>query len=150
MLIPNEKTVPARHHINIEFGDTQLLDQYPDYTRVVARSRVNTCTPGYALSQAGARRLLYEIGVHEVSGAIDIMYQAICDGVRGRDLMVCLSPQPALFNQHRPARPKSTWSDIGESGDESWNEIPTSGTRVNLQKLTNGQTDYFDPYADEQ
>lgn len=158
-IIPDDKTVPPRKSIHIEFGDTQLLEQYPDYTRVVSRSRVNTCTLGYGLSQAGARRMLYEFGVHKITGTLDMMYRSLCDGVEGRDQMICLSPQPALFNHHRPVGPIWTWSDISGSedpsavGDQSWNDIPASisirwATRVNFLKLISGSKDYIDSYKD--
>lgn len=160
-VIPNDHTVPERKQINLEFGDSQLLDGYPDYTRVIARSRVNTCTLGYGLSQSGARRLLYEIGVHKISGPIDMMYRSACDGVDGRELMTCLSPQPALFNHHRPVGPRRSFSDISGSenasdpGDQGWNDVPASvnirwATRVNFDKLLKGATDYIDSYKESQ
>lgn len=153
-IISDDETVPARKHINIEFGDTQLVDQYLDHTRVVARSRVNTCTLAYAVSQDGARRMLYEFGVRKITDPLDMMYRALCDGVSGRDLMTCLSPQPALFNHHRPAGSKSSWSDISGSHGNDSVEIPYStnirwATRVNFPKLVAGDTDYFDSYPDE-
>lgn len=150
-IIPNDETVPARRQINIEFGDNQLIDQYNDHVRVVARSRVNTCTLGYALSQAGARRLLYELGVHKIDGTLDMMYRSVCDGVSGRDLMVCLSPQPALFSHHRPIGAKSSFSNIDDSNDSGYNDVALStnirwATRVNFAKLIQGETEYIDSY----
>lgn len=65
--ITNDVTVPAKQHINVEFGDFEILD-YPPHTRVVSRARVNTCILGYGISQAGARRFLYEVGVHNMTG----------------------------------------------------------------------------------
>nr|POE72053.1 hypothetical protein CFP56_11929 [Quercus suber] len=152
-VINNDETVPPRRKINIEFGDNQLIDGYPDHTRVVARSRVNTCTLGYGISQPGARRLLYELGVHKISGPTDMMFRSVCDGVDGRDLMICLSPQPALFNHHRPAGSRASWSDINENDESAYNEIPETtnirwATRVNFPKLVKGQTDYIDLYKD--
>lgn len=131
-IIPNDETVPPRNKISLEFGDAQLINEYPNYTRVVARSRVDICTVGYALSQSGRRRMLYEFGVQRISGTTDMMFRSLCDGVDGRDLMVCLSPQPALLNHHRPAGPRSTWSDISGSEnpsaaeDQARNEVPFS------------------------
>lgn len=154
-IIPHDETVPSRRKIEVEFGDNQLINGYPDYTRVVARSRVNTCTLGYGISRPGARRMLYELGVHKISGTTDMMFRSVCDGVDGRDLMTCLSPQPALFNHHRPAGPKSSWSDINnpDEQDQSWNDVPGStnirwATRVNFANLVSGNTDYIDRYSD--
>ncbi|KAF2165354.1 glycosyltransferase family 25 protein [Zasmidium cellare ATCC 36951] len=139
-VISDDETVPPRRSINIEFGDTQLLDQYPDYTRVVARSRVNTCTLGYALSQNGARQLLAQVGMWKIDGMLDMMMRSACDG-------------PALFNHHRPVGPRSSWSNINKEDDQGYNDMPLTtnirwATRVNLAKLMLGETDHIDSYGD--
>lgn len=156
----NDSTVPIRGKINPEMGDYQLILQYDDFTRVTARSRVNTCTLGYGLSQNAAQRMLYEFGVRNITGTLDMMYRSLCDGVSGRDIMTCLSPQPALFNHHRPVGSKWTFTDISGSEnpdaplDQTWNEVPESvnirwATRVNFPRLVVGRTDYIDSYPDE-
>lgn len=147
-IIPGDETVPDHKDLEIEFGDSQLMEQYPEHTRVVSRARVNTCTLGYGISLNGAQRFLYELGVKKISGTTDMMFRSVCDGVSGRDLGVCLSVQPQLFNHHRPVGYKK--SDITVEGEEGevWNERAYStnikwGTRVNLPKLVNGETDYI-------
>ncbi|WPH02260.1 Hypothetical protein R9X50_00511600 [Acrodontium crateriforme] len=152
-VVSNDNTVPKKDLINVEFGDNQLQSQYPDYTRVVSRARVNTCTLGYALSQQGARRMLYELGLHKMTGTTDMMFRSVCDGVDGRDLMTCLTVQPQLFQHHRAVGPKTKFSDINE--DESGEYIDKASTanvrwstRMNFRKLVNGQTDFTDQYPD--
>lgn len=151
-VIFNDETVPEKQHVNMQFGDSQLVQQYPHHTRVVSRARVNTCTLGYGISQMGARRMLYELGVHKMDGTTDMMFRSLCDGVNGRDMMTCLSVQPQLFQHHRPVGAKSSFSDISDHGTE-YNEVAFSrnirwSTRVNFEKLLAGQTDYIDHFKD--
>lgn len=148
-IISSDETVPDRMSLDMEFGDSQLVDQYPERTRVVSRARVNTCTLGYAISQQGARRMLYELGYRKITGTTDMMFRSVCDGVGGRDLAICLTVQPQLFNHHRPVGSKAHNSDISEHvDDDTYNYAAYStnikwATRVNFQKLVNGKTDYI-------
>ncbi|KAK3661688.1 hypothetical protein LTR56_000177 [Elasticomyces elasticus] len=153
-VIADDETVPEQQHVDMQFGDRQLQSQYPAHTRVVSRSRVNTCTLGYGISQTGARQLLYEMGVHKLSGTTDMMFRAICDGVQGRRLMTCLSVQPQLFQHHRPVGTRAYESDISDPGerpghnDQAFTRNIRWSTRLNLEKLVAGETDYIDLFKD--
>jgi len=151
-VISNDTTVPEPQHIKIQFGDSQLVDQYPAHTRVVSRTRQAACTVGYGISQLGARRLLYELGVHRLTSTTDMMLRTLCDGVDGRPQLTCLSVQPQLFQHHRPVGSKGSFSDITEHGDE-YNSRPYTrnvrwSTKMNLGKLINSETDYVDLFKD--
>ncbi|EKG14494.1 hypothetical protein MPH_08343 [Macrophomina phaseolina MS6] len=151
-VIPNDETVPEKQHVHMQFGDDELVQQYPAHTRVVSRARVNTCTLGYALSQPGARRLLYELGIRKMTGTNDMMFRSICDGVDGRPLSTCLTVQPQLFQHHRPVGPKSSFSDISDHGTDYNEQAFTRNirwsTRLNFPKLLYGETDYIDLFKD--
>ena len=151
-IIPNDETVPEPQHIHMQFGDQELIDQYPPHTRVVSRARKNTCTLGYGISLPGARRLLYELGVRKMTGPTDIMFRSVCDGVNGRRMRTCLTVQPQLFQHHRPVGDKSTFSDISDHGTEYNNQAFTRNvrwsTRLNFPKLIDGETDYIDLFKD--
>ncbi len=144
-IIPSDDTVPEPQHL----GENQeLAKQYPAHTRVVSRAHGNVCTLAYGVSQAGARRFLYELGVNKMDKSTDNMFSAVCDGLNERRQGSCLTVQPQLFNHHRPVGSKSTFSDIQDHGDE-YNEVAYTrnvrwSTRVNFAKLVNGKTDYID------
>ena len=97
IVIANDTTVPEHKDLNMELGNNELLTQYPANTRVVSRARVNSCTLAYAVSQPGARKLLYELGVHKMSDALDTMLRYVCDGVDDRQQATCLTVQPQLL-----------------------------------------------------
>jgi hypothetical protein len=93
--------------------------------------------------------MLYELGIHKLDAPADIMYRAVCDGVQGRELAVCLSVQPQLFQHHQPVGARNSQSDISNGtkyrGYQE-NAVTTNirwSTRLNLQKLMNGEKDYY-------
>ncbi|KAK3722967.1 hypothetical protein LTR37_002112 [Vermiconidia calcicola] len=144
-IISNDETVPEPQNIS---DNPEMTKQYQAHTRVVSRAHGNVCTLAYGVSQAGARRFLYELGVNKMDKATDIMFQSVCDGSNGRRQGRCLTVQPQLFNHHRPVGSKSTFSDIQNHGNE-YNEVAYTrnvrwSTRVNFPKLVNGETDYID------
>lgn len=148
VVIANDTTVPEPRHLDMELGTDELLTQYPAHTRVVSRARVNSCSLAYAISQPGARRFLYELGVHKMSNTNDIMFRFVCDGVDGRGLGTCLTVQPQLFQHHRPVGPRTGFSDINKY-DDGYNDRATTGNirwsvRVNLPQLISGEGDYHD------
>ena len=152
IVIANDSTVPEHQHLNMELGNGELLAQYHVHTRVVSRARVSSCSLAYGVSQPGARKLLYELGVHKMNDANDIMLRFVCDGVDERQQATCLTVQPQLFQHHRPAGSRAGFSDINEFG-EGYNDRATTdnirwSVRVNFPKLVSGETDYIDSYPD--
>lgn len=116
-VVITDNTAPEPQNLNMEFGNDELSSEYPAHTRVVSRARVNTCSLAYGVSQAGARRFLYELGVRGSSKPSDLMMQDVCDGNDGRQLATCLTVQPQLFQHHRPVGSRAGFSDINDYGD---------------------------------
>ncbi|KAK4221853.1 hypothetical protein QBC38DRAFT_491230, partial [Podospora fimiseda] len=65
VIIPDDDTVPPPKYLKAHpFAlQDELAEMYPPNTRVVHIARSNTCTQAYAVSQQGARRLLYQFGL---------------------------------------------------------------------------------------
>lgn len=151
-IIPEDQTVPAPQHIKMQFGDDELVQQYPAHTRVASHVSGNTCTLAYALSLPGARRLLYELGVNKMTGPTDLMLNAVCTGSEGRTTRTCLTVQPQLFQHHRPVGPKGKYSDIadhsGEYNKKAFTRNVRWSTRINFANLLDGKIEYVDSYED--
>ncbi|QIX00324.1 hypothetical protein AMS68_005841 [Peltaster fructicola] len=151
VVLSNDSTVPETQHLDMQFGNHELLLQYPPFTRVVSRARVNTCTLGYALSQRGAASLLYELGVSKLDGTTDMALRSFCDG-SGRPVHTCLTVQPQLFQHHRSVGPVSHGSDISEHNDgyirQAYTKNVRWSARLNIPVLLNGSTDYIDLFKD--
>ncbi|KAI1345064.1 hypothetical protein F5Y15DRAFT_364734 [Xylariaceae sp. FL0016] len=97
---------------------TGLVDfkSYPEFTRFVHVSGGPICTFAYALSQKGARKVLFDLSVDRLSGAFDNALAALCrDGASGNldGLQAkCISVTPSLFFHHRAKGAMSGDSDI--------------------------------------
>jgi len=152
VVIPNDETVPEHKHLNMEYGNDDLLRQYDPHTRVVSRARLNTCSLGYGISQGGARRFLWELGTKRMSDTNDMMFRHVCDGVEGRELGICLTVQPQLFQHHRPIGLRAGFSDISDHGngynDRAFTRNVRWSVRLNFQQLITGRTDYTDLFED--
>jgi hypothetical protein len=151
-VLHNDKTVPEPQHIKLQFGNNELIEQYPAHTRVVSRAREAVCTVGYGISPVGAQRLLYELGVHAMTGTTDIMLRGLCDGADGRRMLTCLAVQPQLFQHHRPVGSRTSFSDVTGHGDGYNSQASTRNvrwsTQMNIEKLINGEGDYIDLFRD--
>jgi hypothetical protein len=66
---------------------------------------------GYALTQQGAARLLYQIGVDDVSAPVDLEIMWHCEW----RLLRALEVNPALFGLYRAPGPTWRQSDINPS-----------------------------------
>ena len=152
VVLLKDDTVAEPQHLDTEYGGSELIQQYPAHTRVVSRAQMNTCSLAYGVSQPGARRLLYELGVHKMSAPNDLMLRYVCDGVDDRQLATCFTVQPQLFQHHRPVGPKAAFSDITDQGRDNNDKATTlnirKSVRINFPRLVSGATDWIDSYPD--
>jgi GR25 family glycosyltransferase involved in LPS biosynthesis len=117
-VVKHDLTVPQKHYLGTVSNPYDLKDQYPDHTRVVSHVAGGICSLGYAVTQAGARRLLHDIGLFNVDTPYDILLRQFCEGSEGRNYHNCLAVQPALFKHHRPAGNMAAESDITSHGTD--------------------------------
>ncbi|OHX00878.1 glycosyltransferase family 25-like protein [Colletotrichum incanum] len=148
----NDVTVAPKKNLwtfNIPFT---LKEKYPEHTRAVHHVQEGVCTLGYAVSQKGARKLLQEVALKDVSDAVDILLRFFCEGGKGRKPHNCLTSQPAFFHHHRAAGPMSSMSDIGNHDgfrDTSMTDMVRWSVRMNADALLEGRTDFIDQYPDD-
>jgi hypothetical protein len=147
----NDLTVPEMQHI-YSVSQVKDLEQYPNNTRVVSHAKEGICSLGYAVTQASARRLLYHLGVAEITGPFDIMLRQFCDGAAGKGHHNCLAVRPGLFQHHRPAGLKAYNSDISDHGQEIRKKARSDNlrwpVRTNFDALLAGRDDYVDQFPD--
>lgn len=116
--IENDVTVPPPEKT------TGMIDFHAHpYTRFVHVSAAPICTFAYALSQAGARKVLFDLSVDHLTGAFDNALAGLCrrsvssvgveDSGDGRGLGTrCISVTPPLFFHHKAKGPVFGDSDI--------------------------------------
>lgn len=148
----DDETVAQKQYLwtfNIPFT---LKEKYPEHTRAVHHVQEGVCSLGYAVSQKGARKLLQEIGLKDLTDGFDILLRFFCEGSKGRQRHNCLTVQPALFHHHRAAGALSASSDIGDHGagfrDSSSTDMVRWSVRLNADVLLEGGTNIIDQYPD--
>jgi len=118
------------------------------------RANTTTCTIGYAVTQRGARKLLYEFGIREFSKGYDFALSDWCNGLtrgaRREMLPMCLTVQPPIFSHHFAERATSDITGNGAGGR------PVEGSRyvrwsvkINLERLVRGKTEMVEQWVDE-
>ena len=148
----NDETVPLSTYLNLLEAEENVRVLYPNHTRVTHHVAGAICSLGYAVSQAGARRLLYNLGMKTFDQPFDLMLNSFCEGTHMQDYHLCLTVQPQLFDHHRPAGRTSQDSDITDHGDEVREKAFTANirysTKMNVEKLLKGDMQYDDQYPD--
>lgn len=120
------------------------------YTRWVHRSGGPICTFAYALSQSGARKVLFDLSVDHLSGPFDNALAGLCrwGSEPSRLGMKCISSNPGLFTHHKAKGSIAGDSDIQKVGDgTSKDEVREKGftenvvwsTRNNLGNILTGK-----------
>ncbi|KAI2639630.1 glycosyltransferase family 25 protein [Hypomontagnella submonticulosa] len=142
----HDNTVPQRKYLWSIFKPEDLELHYEDHTRVYHHVQEGVCSLAYAITQKGARRLLYELGLKDANTAFDIELRWFCDGTGNPDRghHNCLTVQPSLFQIHLPAGPKKGQSDISDHGDglqEKMTKVLRYSVRMNAEALMDGRLD---------
>ncbi|KAL5374906.1 hypothetical protein DPSP01_011575 [Paraphaeosphaeria sporulosa] len=110
-------------------------DSYPNQTRLFHHTYEPMCSLAYAVSQRGARRILYEAVERNVTEGFDVMLREMCDAAPDSPAkLTCITTQPSLF---------SRWRD-GRSEHVRWS------VRMNMGKYVRGdEREWFDQYPEK-
>ena len=146
----NDDTVPEKRYMWSLNNPFTLINKFPQHARAVHHVQEGVCSLGYAVSQHGARRLLEEIALKDVSAAYDILLRFFCEGAKGRKHHTCLTTEPGLFHHHHAIGYKSAASDIGNHGKAFVKHASTDvvrwSTRLNLDTIMAGGKIFHDQY----
>lgn len=94
LMLASDETVPdpkalKRHH---SAPPDELGKIYPPHTRVYHRSYKTLCTVAYAVTQRGARKIMYEHGMRNLDKGYDFALSEWCDGKTKNSLTQSLRP----------------------------------------------------------
>ncbi|KAF2866924.1 hypothetical protein BDV95DRAFT_611216 [Massariosphaeria phaeospora] len=150
-----DPTVPSPQHLRASPNAplSPLSTLYPPQTRLYHRtSHPTLCTLAYAVTQRGARKLLYEFGVREFSKGYDFAVGEWCDGVgkkrgsEGKDgdeedstQPVCLTVNPPIFSHFFAEKGGSDITGVGAGGREIGTRYVRASVRENLERLVRGE-----------
>ncbi len=140
-IIKNDETVAPKAHQPWLVG----LKDLPESTRMVHKTGAPICTFAYAVSARGAQKVIAALGLKGSNLHFDNALAYFCrDGVLD---VKCFTVEPQLFNHHRPAGSTSKDSDLvdteSEVRDKGFTENIVWSTRLNVEKLITGATDYI-------
>jgi hypothetical protein len=120
VVMGNDETVPAPKHLKrhpLADRTDKIASLFPPHVRLIHESRNTVGIQAYAVSQRGARRLLWQFGLETFTNGYDLMLRDWCDGAYETDWEqerpVCLTVQPPLISHYFP---KGGSSDIGGVG----------------------------------
>jgi GR25 family glycosyltransferase involved in LPS biosynthesis len=137
-----------------------------NHTRIVFKSGYGFCTASWAISLRGAEKILYSLSMVPFSQPVDLGVGDMCkDNTMN---ITCISPFPNIVGVSKPAGGIERGSDIGAEGSNRGNEYvrrddkkaqskarekATServvfSTRLNMQRLLNGSTEFESGYPD--
>jgi len=126
---------------------------FPDtQTRLIFRSGFGGCSAAWAISLAGAEKILYRLSMSPFNDAIDMGVSTMCaDGTLGIN---CISPFPAIIGVSKPAGSIQRGSDIRvESSDtpdgvreQAESEKLVFSTRLNIERLIARDTHFESSY----
>ncbi|CAO2655949.1 Nn.00g047520.m01.CDS01 [Neocucurbitaria sp. VM-36] len=100
LMLLDDPTVPKP--INLRPSHTAPLDSissiYPPHTRIYHRTQGTLCTLAYAVTQRGARKILYEHGLRNLDKGYDFALSEWCDGLTKNmgERPLCLTSSPPI------------------------------------------------------
>lgn len=100
LMLLDDPTVPDPSYLRP--SHTAPLDSissiYPPHTRVYHRTQNTLCTLAYAVTQRGARKILYEHGLRNFDKGYDFALSEWCDGLTKNmgERPICLTSSPPI------------------------------------------------------
>ena len=149
-LIANDPTVPpTNHRWNMwqpGFNDLDVTNS----TRVVSANNQALCTLSYAVSFAGAQKILYHMGTKPFKDPYDMGLKSLCDSRDKHKYDVqleCLHVWPSLMNSYRPEGKSDAGDSDMHGGGSDWSHARANGyvfntvtsMRMNMGRLLKGE-----------
>ena len=77
-VISNDGTVPPyAHRFNVVETPKDIIDR-DEYARMMFEAKAGSCLFAYALSQQGARKILYHVGIQGEATPVDVKISHMC------------------------------------------------------------------------
>ncbi|KAK4946391.1 hypothetical protein LTR10_014589 [Elasticomyces elasticus] len=156
-VIPNDPTVhpPDKRDMMLLPDMSPWEHDGPDAnnkTRVMFQSAYGFCSAAWAISLAGAEKIIYELSMKPFDTAIDNGVGGIC-GLKKHNA-TCIAPFPPLVGVSKPAGSLDKGSDIRVEGDaadireKATSERVVFSARLNIDRLLNGSTEFESLYPE--
>lgn len=160
VLISNDPTIPLPKYLRpVRSAPLDpMATLYPPHSRLVHRTNTTLCTIAYAVTQTGARKLLYEFGIREFSHGYDFALSDYCSGKSRAQLEdaapvpMCVVVQPPVFGHwFQGEGGGSDISAVGMGGKpEEGSRYVKWSVRGNLEGLVKGEAGLREQWEDEE
>ena len=147
-VVTNDQSVPLVKHLLM--NNPEMLEAYPPHSRIIHMAGGPICTYAYAVSLRGAQKILYALSVKELRGIFDNALAWWCQ--KNDQAGLCISANPTYFYSHLFAGGAGKSSDINVAGpkfDKAETKNIRWSTRLNIEKMLRGESNYIDSYPDE-
>ncbi|KAF2659976.1 glycosyltransferase family 25 protein [Lophiostoma macrostomum CBS 122681] len=156
IMIHNDPTVPEPQYLKpmSRANLDKLSSVYPPHTRVVHQANTTLCTIAYAVTQRGARKLLYEFGIREFNKGFDFALSDYCNALT-RDatrehMPMCITVQPPIFGHHFAERGGSDIVGIDANGKPAVETRYVKwSVRMNLERLVRGEDGVVEQWGEK-
>ena len=132
-LIENDNTVPIPNH-RVVYADKSINEGeegLDNHTRLVYKADLGLCTYAYALSAAGAKKILSWMAAATEFYAIDTGLRAMCS----ESILSCVSVYPTLIDTHKAVGKVEADSDIAPPDGDSVRTEAYTPNIVHSQRL---------------
>lgn len=133
--LPEDATVPVE-----DPSHPTQSSPYPARTRIYHRSNSTLCTLAYAVTQQGARKIMYEHGIRNFDRGYDFALSEWCDGATRNmgNRPLCLTSSPPIFGHFRGdgGGARSDIAGIGKNGIPKGSLVKS--VRESLEEMVEG------------
>ncbi|KAF2020548.1 glycosyltransferase family 25 protein [Aaosphaeria arxii CBS 175.79] len=155
IMLSDDPTVPEPQYLKpMSYAPLDAIGTlYSPHSRLVHRANETLCTIAYAVTQSGARKILYEFGVREMTKGYDFALSDYCNGLtRGatkETMPMCVTVQPPIFSHHFAEKGGSDIMKVGQGGKvpEGTRYVKWS-VRMNLERLVKGEEGIVEQWPD--
>lgn len=155
VMIPNDQTVPEPQYLKpMALAKLDAIGTlYPPHSRIVHQANSTLCTIAYAVTQGGARKILYEFGVRDLSKGYDFALSDYCNGrtrgARKETTPMCITVQPPLFSHHFAEKMTSDITGLSVAGKPDFEtRYVKRSLRMNLEALVRGDAATVEQWVD--
>lgn len=157
ILVPNDSTVPEPQYLKpMSNAPLDAVGSvYPPHSRVIHQTNTTLCSLAYAVTQAGARKLLFEFGIRELYKGYDAALSDYCNGQTraqkedAAPMPTCVTVQPPVFAHHFGDKPSSDVLSVGpKEKPERESRYVKWSVRMNLERLVRGEDGIIEQWPD--
>jgi hypothetical protein len=155
IMFPNDPTVPGPQSLRpMSNAPLDVLGTlYPPHTRLLHQANNTLCMIAYAVTQRGARKLLYQHAVKDFSQGYDFALSDFCNG-KLRDQTkettpMCIVVNPPILGHYFSEKAGSDITGVSAAGKpQEGSRYVRWSVRMNMERLVKGEDGIEEQWPD--